>query len=218
MTAVLYSYFRSSASWRVRIALAWKSVPASIAPVDLRGPDGGEQRSPEYLALNPQGFVPCLVEDGQVITQSVAICEYLEERYPQPPLLPADPLARARVRALVQSIACDIHPLDNLRVLQYLRHSMGQSQDRIDQWYRHWIEAGFGALEAGLSQNADGGYCCGGALSMADVFLVPQVANARRFAVDLGPFPRIRAIEARLLELPAFADTAPTRQPDYSEG
>jgi maleylacetoacetate isomerase len=217
MTAVLYSYFRSSAAWRARIALAWKSVPVSIAPVNLRGPDGGEQRSPEFLALNPQGLVPCLVEDGHVIAQSTAICEYLEERYPTPPLMPASPLERARVRALAQAIACDIHPLDNLRVLQYLRHRLGHTQDQIDEWYRHWIEVGFRAIEAGLEQLPGARYCCGSAVTLADVFLVPQVANARRVNLDLAPFPRIRDVEQRLLALPAFADTAPTRQPDYSE-
>jgi maleylacetoacetate isomerase len=180
--------------------------------------DGGEQHSPGYLAVNPQGLVPCLIEDGQVIAQSVAICEYLEERYPQPPLLPSGALERARVRALVQTIACDIHPLNNLRVLQYLRRPLGHTREQTDQWYRHWIDVGFAALESELASSATGDYCFGQCVSMADVFLVPQVANARRLEVDLGRYPRIAAIDARLSALPAFAQAVPARQADYSEG
>jgi maleylacetoacetate isomerase len=217
VSATLYSYFRSSASWRVRIALAVKAVPVSIVPVHLLR-DGGEQHRAEFLTLNPQGLVPCLVENGQVLTQSAAICEYLDERYPEPPLLPRDALERARVRGLAQAIACDIHPLDNLRVLRYLRRTLEQEQDRVDAWYRHWIEVGFAAVEAELARAPQGAYCWGDAVTLADVFLVPQVANARRKDVDLAPFPRIVQIDARLSALPAFAAAVPERQPDYSEG
>ena len=216
VSTTLYSYFRSSASWRVRIALAWKSIPARIIPIDLRR-EGGEQHSAAYRAINPQELVPCLVEDSNVITQSVAICEYLEERFPMPPLLPAGVLARARVRSLVQTIACDIHPLDNLRVLQFLKQPLGHTQDQIENWYRHWIEVGFGPLETELTRIGSDGYCFEGAMSMADVFLVPQVANARRYRVDMGRFPKISAIDAHLSALPAFMESAPSRQADYSE-
>lgn len=216
MDTVLYSYFRSSASWRVRIVLGWKSVSAQIVPIHLLR-DGGQQHSPDYLAVNPQGLVPCLTVQDQTIAQSVAICEYLEECHPQPPLLPASALERARVRALVQTIACDIHPLNNLRVLQYLRRSLGHTREQTDTWYRHWIEVGFAALETELTRTASGDYCCGSSVSMADVFLVPQVANARRLHVDMSRYPRIVAIDARLNELPAFADAAPERQVDYAQ-
>jgi maleylacetoacetate isomerase len=163
-------------------------------------------------------LVPCLIEDGQVIAQSVAICEYLEERHPVPALLPVEALDRARVRALVQAIACDIHPLNNLRVLQYLRQTLGHTHKQIDQWYRHWIEVGFAALETDLTRTATGVYCFGGSVTMADVFLVPQVANARRLQIDMGRYPRIQAIDALLNTLPAFVDAAPGRQADYLEG
>jgi maleylpyruvate isomerase len=216
MVATLYAYFRSSASWRVRIALAWKGLPVQTVPVHLlRG--GGEQHGAAYRAVNPQELVPSLVADGEVLTQSVAILEYLEERHPQPPLLPAGAFERARVRALVQAIACDIHPLNNLRVLQYLKHQLGHDQAQVDEWYRHWVALGFAALEAQLAPAESGPYCCGAALSMADVMLVPQVANARRVQLDLAPYPRLCAIEAHLLTLPAFIESAPARQPDFVE-
>jgi maleylacetoacetate isomerase len=216
MGATLYSYFRSSASWRVRIALAWKGLPAQIVPVHLlRG--GGEQHGAAYRAVNPQELVPSLLDEGRVLTQSVAILEYLEERHPQPPLLPAGAAERARVRALVQAIACDIHPLNNLRVLQYLKHRLGHDQAQVDEWYRHWVALGFAALETQLAPASEGPFCCGAAMSMADVLLVPQVANARRVQLDLAPYPRLCAIEAGLLTLPAFVDSAPARQPDFVE-
>lgn len=217
MATTLYAYFRSSASWRVRIALAYKDLPYELVPVHLLR-DGGEQNGAAFRALNPQGLVPCLVEDGRVLTQSLAICEYLDERHPQPPLLPASAADRAQVRALSQAIACDIHPLDNLRVLQYLRHALGQSKDRVDAWYRHWIEVGFQALETELVRAGAGRHCFGDAVTLADICLVPQVANARRLAVDLAHFPSIVRIDAHLTALPAFVASAPARQPDFSEG
>jgi len=210
----LYSYARSSAAWRVRIALAWKAVAAQTVPVHLLA-GGGEQHSASYRAINPQGLVPCLLDGDAAIAQSVAICEYLEERYPQPPLLPRGPLERARVRSLVQAIACDIHPLNNLRVLQYLKRTLGRSPAEVDDWYRHWIRVGFDSLEVQLARAESLDYCVGHALSLADVFLVPQVFNARRMHIDLADYPRIVAIDAALGRLPAFADTAPSKQPDF---
>ncbi len=213
MKPTLYSYFQSSAAWRVRIALAIKGAAVETVPVNLRR-GGGEQLGAAYREVNPQGLVPCLVVDGTRISQSIAICEYLEEAYPDPPLLPRDVLARARVRALVQAIACDVHPLNNLRVLRYLKHELGLAQGRIDTWVHHWLRAGFDALEADLAK-AQGTYCAGDALSLADVCLVPQVFNARRYKFDLAPYPRIVAIDAALSALPAFIETAPARQTDF---
>lgn len=211
----LYSFARSSAAWRVRIALAWKGVAAHTVPVDLLH-NGGEQHAPSYLAINPQGLVPCLIEDGVTIAQSVAICEYLDERFPHPALLPRDPNERARVRSLVHAIACDIHPLNNLRVLQYLQGPMGHTQQQAEEWYRHWIHVGFTALEAELARAGAVSFCVGNAVSMADVFLVPQVFNARRHHIDLAKYPRIVAIDAALSKMSAFADTAPSKQPDFA--
>ena len=208
----LYTYFRSSAAWRVRIALACKGLTVESIPVDLRK-GLGEQHSPSYLALNPQALVPALVADGRVLTQSVAICEYLEERFPDPPLLPQSDTDRARVRAIVQTIACDVHPLNNLRVLLYLKNVAGLDQEAIDAWYAHWIHTGFAPLESMLATEA-GTHCLGNTLSMADVFLVPQVANARRFKVALDAYPTIVRIDASLAALPCFSDTAPARQAD----
>jgi maleylacetoacetate isomerase len=215
----LYSYFRSSAAWRVRIALAMKHVQFDMIPVNLRNA-GGEQNAPQYRSVNPQGLVPCLVDEGEAIAQSLAICEYLEERYPEPPLLPRDPVERAHVRAFACAIACDIHPLNNLRVLQYLKRTCDQSQERIDAWCRHWIALGFTAIETDLARRrseALGPYCFGSSVSLADICLVPQVANARRVTLDLKPFPRIVAIEQALQSLPAFASAQPSRQPDFVE-
>ncbi len=210
----LYTYFRSSAAWRVRIALAHKGLPYEAAPIHLLR-DGGEQKSARYLALNPQGLVPALADGAEVLSQSLAICEYLDERYPDTPaLLPADLLARAKVRALAYAIACDIHPINNLRVLQYLKGKLGHSQDEVDEWYRHWIRTGFVGLEAELARLGSQRFCVGEALSLADICLVPQVFNARRFQLDLSPFPHIVAVDAALSGLAAFADTHPSRQPD----
>ncbi|HEY9103725.1 maleylacetoacetate isomerase [Chitinimonas sp.] len=209
----LYTYFRSSAAWRVRIALHWKGLDYQAVPVHLLR-DGGEQRKPDYLALNPAGLVPSFETEGVVLTQSLAICEYLEERYPMPPLLPGEPLARAQVRSLAYAIGCDIHPINNLRVLKYLKGTLGQSQEVVDEWLRHWMGVGFTALETELERLGSHHYCYGGALSLADLCLVPQVFNARRFNLDLTPFPNIVAIDAHLTSLPAFEATHPSRQPD----
>jgi len=207
----LYGYAPSSASYRVRIALKLKSLEVATVAVHLRQ---GEQRQPEFLKLNSQGFVPALrLDDDQVLTQSIAIIEYLEEMYPRPPLLPAPPAARARVRALCQLIACDVHPLNNLRVLKYLEAQLGLEEGARNAWYQHWIHAGFEALEQSLTRDAPAGrFCHGDSPGMADVLLVPQVFNARRFAVDLAAYPRIAAIDAACRDIPAFADAAPERQ------
>jgi maleylacetoacetate isomerase len=208
---ILYGYPMSSASYRVRIALALKGIEVTTVTKQLRR---GEQRAKDFLEINPQGFVPVLsLDDGQALPQSLAIIEYLDEVYAQPPLLPAAPIARARVRALSLLIACDIHPLNNLRVLQYLEGSLGEAQSARDTWYRHWIEAGFEALEETLGRDpARGRFCYGDAPSLADVCLVPQVFNARRYSVDLAPFPRIVAIDAACREIAAFASAAPEKQ------
>jgi maleylpyruvate isomerase len=208
---VLYGYALSSASYRVRIALALKGIEVTSAPVNLRA---GEQRLEGFLQINSQGFVPALaLDDGAVLTQSVAIIEYLEETHPDPPLLPTTPVARARVRSIAQAIVCDVHPLNNLRVLQYLEHELQHDKTTRETWYRHWVQRGFDALEKRLAGDAaTGRFCHGDAPTMADVCLVPQVANARRFAVDLTPYPRIVAIDAACRDLPAFQAAAPERQ------
>jgi maleylpyruvate isomerase len=208
---ILYGYSMSSAAYRVRIALTLKGIEATTVSKQLRR---GEHRLKDFLQLNPQGLVPALeLDDGRVLTQSLAIIEYLDEVYRQPPLLPARPADRARVRGMAQLIACDIHPLNNLRVLQYLEGPLGQAPGTRDTWYRHWIEAGFAALEAMLGRDASRGrFCFGEAPTLADVCLVPQVFNARRFSVDLSAYPCIVAIDAACRELPAFARAAPEKQ------
>jgi maleylpyruvate isomerase len=210
----LYSYWRSSAAYRVRIALNLKGLAfETVAKHLLR--DGGEQRQAGYLELNPQGLIPALEDDGFVVSQSLAICEYLEERYPTPPLLPADAHARARVRAMTLAVACDIHPLNNLRVLAYLKGRMGQDEESVGEWYRHWIGEGFAALEQWIARHsADGRHCYGSGVTLADVFLLPQVYNARRFKTDLSPYPRLCAVAQHLEGLPAFAAARPEVQPD----
>jgi maleylacetoacetate isomerase len=210
----LYSYWRSSAAYRVRIALGLKGMDWATAAVHLVR-DGGEQHLPSYLRINPQGLVPSLVAADHVLTQSLAIVEYLDETCPEPPLLPADPLGRARVRSLAQVVACDIHPLNNLRVLQWLRGHLGADDGQRDQWYRHWIAEGFGALEAALAASPDTGrFCHGDQPTVADLCLVPQVYNAVRYDCDLEPYPEIRRINAACLELEAFRRAAPEAQPD----
>jgi maleylacetoacetate isomerase len=210
----LFDYFRSSAAYRVRIALNLKGlVPDERTYVHLRM---GNQRAQDYLALNPQGLVPALaLDDGHVLTQSLAIIEYLDETHREPPLLPADPVERARVRAIALAIACEIHPLDNLRVLTYLIGTMGVSREQKDGWYRYWIDVGFEALEKSLARDAaTGRYCHGERPTLADICLVPQIANARRFEIDMSPYPTLTRIEAACNALPAFANAAPARQPD----
>jgi maleylpyruvate isomerase len=209
----LYDYFRSSAAYRVRIALNLKGLAPERAFVHLRR---GAQRADDYLAVNPQGLVPALVTDGgDVLTQSLAIIEYLDETHPTPPLLPADPAARARVRSLAMAIACDIHPIDNLRVLRYLVHTMGVSEAQKDAWYNYWIDVGLEALERRLAGDPATGRCChGDGPTLADICLVPQLANARRVNLDLSPYPTLVRIDAACRELPAFAAAEPARQPD----
>jgi len=210
----LYDYYRSSAAYRVRIALNLKGiVPDERTFVHLRM---GNQRAQDYLSLNPQGLVPALqLDEAHVLTQSLAICEYLEETHPSPPLLPADPLDRARVRAIALAIACEIHPLNNLRVLNYLLHTLGVSAEQKDGWYRYWVDVGLEALETQLSrERATGRFCHGDAPTLADVCLVPQLANARRVKIDLSPYPTLTRVEAACLALPAFAAAVPERQPD----
>lgn len=203
--SVLYDYFRSSASYRVRIALNLKGLAYDSVPVSLLD---NAQRAPEYLSKNPQGLVPALLDGEQLLTQSLAICEYLEETYPQPALLPNDAIGRARVRALALSIACDIHPLNNLRVLRRLEAQFAADQAGKDAWYQHWIQSGFEAFEQQI-QSTHGQYCFGDTVTLADLALVPQVYNARRFNCDLSAYPTMLAIEQRCLALDAFARATP---------
>jgi maleylacetoacetate isomerase len=207
----LYTYFRSSAAYRVRIAFNLKGLPYEMASVHL-SKDGGQQRRPDFVAVNPQMRVPALALDsGDVLTQSLAIIEYLDETHPKPPLLPSDPLARAKVRAIAQMIACDIHPLNNLVTLQYLKRSLKQDQPEIDAWYHHWVIEGFKAIEAMISPSP---YTCGSQVTLSDLCLVPQVFNARRLKVPLDAFPKIVAADAACLKLSAFDKARPENQPD----
>jgi maleylacetoacetate isomerase len=208
----LYGYFRSSAAFRVRIALNLKQLPYETSSVDLRR---GAHRSPEYAAINPQQAVPALVDGSRTLIQSLAIIEFLDEEHPQPPLLPATAPERARVRAMAQLIACDIHPLNNQRVLLYLRDVLGVAKSAKDTWYRHWIAEGFGPLEAMLRSSSETGtFCHGDAPTLADVCLVPQVFNARRFEVDLAPYPTLMRIFDACMRLPAFDLAQPSKQRD----
>lgn len=210
----LYSYWRSSAAYRVRIALNLKGLPHEIKPVHLVR-DGGEQHGAEYRELNPQELVPVLLDGHRVIRQSMAIIEFLDETWPEPPLLPATARDRARVRGLAQLIACEIHPLNNLRILQFFNHTWHVPQPEREGWVRHWIEDGFNALEALLRENpSTGEFCEGDDPGLADCCLVPQVYNAQRFGVDLAPFPLIQRINAACLALPAFDAARPENQPD----
>jgi len=207
----LYSYFRSSAAYRVRIALNLKNLSYEMVPIHLQK-DGGRHRSAEYRAVNPQMRVPSLVlSSGETLIQSLAIIGYLNETYPQPPLLPADPIERAHVRAVSQIIACDIHPLNNLGTLQYLKRNLGQEQAAIDAWYHHWVLTGFDAIEKMIKP---GPYAFGAQPGLADICLVPQVYNARRLKVPLDAFPKIVAVDAACLALPAFDKARPENQPD----
>lgn len=206
---ILHGYFRSTASWRVRIALGLKGLAADQVSHHLRR---GEQRAPEYLALNPQGLTPAFVtDDGAILTQSLAICEYLDEVHPEPALLPADPVERAHVRAVAQAIACDIHPVQNLKILQRLR-DLGLAEEAVTAWAAQTIEEGLDAVET-LLAGGDGRFAFGDAPGLADLCIVPQLGNARRFGVALR-WSRLNAIEAACLELDAFKTAAPGAQPD----
>jgi maleylacetoacetate isomerase len=206
----LFSYWRSSAAYRVRLALAWKGLTAEIIPIDLRL---GEQGAADYRARNPQGLVPALVDGDVVLSQSLAIIEYLEETRPLPPLLPADAVGRARVRAAAQIVASDIHPINNLRVLRYLKDPLGQPQEAIDAWARHWIGAGFAALER-FAERHGGEFIYGNSVTLADLCLLPQLYNARRVSADLASFPRLLAVESALCAQESLAAAHPEQQPD----
>jgi maleylpyruvate isomerase len=207
----LYSYFRSSAAFRVRIALDLKGIAYETMPVHLIK-DGGHNKRPEFRAINPQMRVPALVTpSGETLIQSLAIIEYLDETHPQPPLLPIDPIARAKARALADLIACDIHPLNNVGPLRYLKNFLGQEQSAIDAWYHHWIIEGCEALEALVKP---GPYASGNAVTIADICLVPQLYNARRLKVPLDKFPKITAVDAACMKLAAFDRAHPENQPD----
>lgn len=210
----LYSYFRSSASYRVRIALNVKNLPYEYVPVHLVR-DGGEQLKPEYRAVNVDGIVPTLIDGHEVMPQSLAIIEYLEETHPEPPLLPKAPADRAYVRSLALQVACEIHPLNNLRVLKYLKHTLRVENDAKDAWYRHWVDTGFATLEAHLaSDGRTGKLCFGDEPTLADACLIPQVFNAQRFNVDTSKYPTIQRIYDHAMQTDAFARAAPGVQPD----
>jgi maleylacetoacetate isomerase len=204
----LYTYFRSSAAYRVRIALNLKGLAYESSPVNLLK---GEHRQDAYRIVNPHGRVPALDLGEIVLTQSPAILEYLDEAYPEPPLLPGDPVERARIRAVASLVGCDIHPLNNLTVLSYIKRQLGHDQAAVDEWYAHWIRQGFDAVEAMLRP---GPYSFGAQPTMADIYLVPQVFNARRFEIPLDAYPNIAAVEAACAAHPAFRDAAPASQPD----
>ena len=209
----LYGYFRSSAAFRVRIALNLKKLDYESAFIHLRR---GDQRQPGFRGVNPQGLVPALEIDGAVLAQSLPIIEYLDETYPVPPLLPSDPLGRARVRALAAIVACDIHPINNLRVLRYLTHQLGHDEAAIATWYNHWIAAGFQAIEPLLANDPrTGAFCHGDLPGLADATLVPQVVNAERYKLDLGPYPTLARIYENCMRLEPFTAAHPRNQPDY---
>jgi len=208
----LYGYFRSSAAFRVRIALNLKKLDYENAFIHLRR---GDQSGPEFLGVNPQGLVPALETGDQLLTQSMAIIEYLDETHPEPPLLPRDAAGRARTRALAAIVACDIHPLNNLRVLRYLHRPLGHDQKATEDWYNHWIASGFNAFEQLLADDPRTGvFCHGDTPGLADIALVPQVYNAHRYSLDLDPYPTIMRIYQACRALDAFAAADPDRQPD----
>ncbi|HEY9091050.1 maleylacetoacetate isomerase [Parasphingorhabdus sp.] len=200
---ILFDYWRSSASYRVRIALQLKGIAYQVAPTSLLD---DSTKQPDYIARNPQGFVPMLHIDGHDLTQSLAIIDYLDVKYPDPPLIPGDPLERSKTLAQAMVVAADIHPVNNLRILKYLKNEMGQDQKAIDNWYRHWVSEGFKALEA---MAPDSGFFGGDAPNLADICLIPQMYNGRRFETDLTAFPKLARIDAACNELAAFHDAAP---------
>lgn len=214
----LYNYFRSSASFRVRIAMNLKRLPFDYTAIHLVK-QGGEQRAAEFLGLNPDGLVPVLIDDTQeppaTLTQSLAIVEYLDELYPEPPLLPSDPLGRARVRGLALNIACEIHPLNNLRVLRYLTQVLKVDDAAKNAWYRHWVESGLAALETQLATSSSTGrFCHGDEPTIADLTLVPQIFNGRRFGCDYSAMPTVIRVFDACMEIEAFKQAAPAEQPD----
>jgi len=210
---ILYTYFRSSSSYRVRIALNLKGLAYEPRFIHLRK---GDQFADQYVDLNPQAQVPTLVTgDNKILVQSPAILEWIEEVYPDPPLLPEDPLGRQRVRALASVVGCDIHPIDNLRVLQYVTETLGASEDQLGAWFNHWITLGFDGLERLLAEDSDTGkFCHGDAPTLADIYLVPQVFNAGRFGLSMEPYPRIRQVYENCMALEAFEKASPPKQPD----
>ena len=210
----LYTFFRSSASYRVRIALNLKGLTYEQVPIHLRR-GGGEQFAVSYKTINPQALVPAFEDDGRILTQSLAIMEYLEERHPKPALLPADPADRALVRSMALIIACEVHPIQNLRVLVHLKNNMHQSDDDLNRWARHWIDLGLSALEQiVVSSSKRSKFCFSDTPTVADICLVPQLANARRFGCDLSVYPTLLQIEKACNALPPFANAAPEKQPD----
>jgi maleylpyruvate isomerase len=210
----LYGFFRSSASFRVRIALNLKQIACEQASVHLRR-GGGEQLQAAYKAINPQALVPALEDNGRTLTQSLAIIEYLDEQYPDPPLLPKDPADKALVRSMALLVACEIHPIQNLRVLTYLKNTHGQTDEQVNRWAQHWIDLGLTALEQMIAdQTKRGRFCFGDRPTLADIAVVPQLANARRFGCDLAKYPVLLEIEKSCMALAAFADATPEKQPD----
>jgi maleylacetoacetate isomerase len=207
----LYTYFRSSAAFRVRIALNLKGLAYEPVFVHLAK---GEHRKPQYAGVYPQGLLPTLVDEARALSQSLAIIEYLEETHPRPALLPGDPAGRARVRSLSLLVACEIHPLNNLRTLQHLKRALGQTEDQVNAWYRHWIADGFAKLEADLTRGGTGRFCHGDSPTIADCCLVPQVFNAQRYQSDLAPYPTVMRIFDACMRLEAFDRAQPSKQPD----
>jgi maleylacetoacetate isomerase len=210
----LYTFFRSSASYRVRIALNLKGLGYDQAAIHLRR-DGGEQLMPAYTKINPQALVPALEDNGKVLTQSLAIIEYLEETHPNPPLLPKEPADKALVRSMALVIACEVHPIQNLRVLNYVKATYNQTDEQVNKWAQHWIDLGLSALQEMIAaQPKRGKFCFGDAPTIADICLIPQLGNARRYGCDLSKYPAILAIEKNCNALSAFANAAPEKQPD----
>ena len=210
----LYTFFRSSASYRVRIALNLKGLTYEQAPIHLRR-GGGEQFSASYKAVNPQALVPALEDGGTILTQSLAIIEYLDDKYPQPPLLPSDPSDKALVRSMAMVIACEVHPIQNLRVLNHIKKQYNQTDDQVNHWAQHWIDLGLSALEQFIVAHARRGkFCFGDTPTLADICLVPQLGNARRYGCNLAHYPTIVSIEKNCVTIPAFANAAPEKQPD----